>query len=201
MKILIEGYNKSIHKHDNQILIKEKDDELEKINIKIIDDIMIIGRGSVTFDALRLISDNNIPLMSIDYFGKINYILEYPKYENIFLRKKQYEFSENHQGLSISREIIRSKLLNQRFTIRTLNKSKNIDDVKFHENKINESVKTLDKLRFGPMSMYPMQKIRLWVLKEMPQHIIGWQSVKSCLMMLNSIKGSIDFQMILPMQC
>lgn len=201
MKILIEGYNKSIHKRDNQILIKEKDDELEKINIKRIDDITIIGRGSVTFDALRLISDNNIPLMSIDYFGKINYILEYPKYENIFLRKKQYEFSENHQGLSISREIIRSKLLNQRFTIRTLNKSKNIDDVKFHENKINESVKTLDKLRFGPMSMYPMQKIRLWVLKEMLQHIIGWQSVKSCLMMLNSIKGSIDFQMILPMQC
>ena len=72
MKILIEGYNKSIHKRDNQILIKEKDDELEKINIKRIDDITIIGKGSVTFDALRLISDNNIPLMSIDYFGKIN---------------------------------------------------------------------------------------------------------------------------------
>ena len=33
MKILIEGYNKSIHKRDNQLLIKEKDDELEKINI------------------------------------------------------------------------------------------------------------------------------------------------------------------------
>ena len=61
MKILIEDYNKSIHKRDNQILIKEKDDELEKINIKRIDDITIIGKGSVTFDALRLISDNNIP--------------------------------------------------------------------------------------------------------------------------------------------
>ena len=72
MKILIEGYNKSIHKRDNQILIKEKDDKLEKINIIRIDDITIIGKGYVTFDALRLISDNNIPLMSIDYFGKIN---------------------------------------------------------------------------------------------------------------------------------
>ena len=72
MKILIEGYNKSIHKRDNQLLIKEKDDELEKINIKKIDDITIIGKGSITFDALRLISDNNIPLMSMDYFGKVN---------------------------------------------------------------------------------------------------------------------------------
>lgn len=76
MKILIEGYNKSIHKRDNQLLIKEKDDELEKINIKKIDDITIIGKGSITFDALHLISSNNIPLMSIDYFGKVNYILE-----------------------------------------------------------------------------------------------------------------------------
>lgn len=175
MKILIEGYNKSIHKRDNQLLIKEKDEELEKINIKRIDDITIIGKGSVTFDALRLISDNNIPLMSIDYFGKINYILEYPKYENIFLRKEQYRFSENHQGLAISREMIRSKLFNQKSTIRTLNKSKNIDDLRYYENKINESIKSLDKLRFGPMSMCPMQKIRLWGLKEMHQLIIGWQ--------------------------
>ena len=53
-------------------MIKEKDDELEKINIKKIDDITIIGKGSITFDALRLISDNNIPLMSMDYFGKVN---------------------------------------------------------------------------------------------------------------------------------
>ena len=37
MKILIEGYNKSIHKRDNQLLIKEKDDELEKINLNRID--------------------------------------------------------------------------------------------------------------------------------------------------------------------
>ena len=150
MKILIEGYNKSIHKRDNQLLIKEKEEELEKINIKRIEDITIIGKGSVTFDALRIISENNIPLMSIDYFGKINYILEYPQYENIFLRKQQYKFSENHQGLNISREIIKAKLLNQRSTIRTLNKSKNSDDVKFYENKINESIKSLDKLRFGP---------------------------------------------------
>ena len=150
MKILIEGYNKSIHKRDNQLLIKEKDEELEKINIKKIDDITIIGKGSVTFDALRLISDNNIPLMSIDYFGKVNYILEYPKYENIFLKKRQYMFSEDYHGLNISREIIRSKLINQKSTIRTLNKSKNIEDVKFYETKINESIKSLDSLRFGP---------------------------------------------------
>ena len=161
MKILIEGYNKSIHKRDNQLLIKEKDDELEKINIKKIDDITIIGKGSITFDALRLISSNNIPLMSIDYFGKVNYILEYPIYENVFLRKRQYLVSENHQCLSISREMIRSKLINQRSTLRTLNKSKNLDDVKFYESKIDESIKSLNKLRFGPKVDIENAKVKI----------------------------------------
>lgn len=60
MKLIIEGYNKSIHKRDNQILIKENEDELDKINVSKIDDILIIGKGSISFDALRLISKNNI---------------------------------------------------------------------------------------------------------------------------------------------
>lgn len=52
--------------------------------------------------------------------------------------------------MTISCEIIRSKLFNQKSTIRTLNKSKNSDDIKVYENKINESIKSLDNLRFGP---------------------------------------------------
>ena len=71
MKIIIEGYNKSIHKRDNQLLIMEKEIEIDKVNINKIDDITIVGKGLITFDALRLISKNNIPVISIDYFGNI----------------------------------------------------------------------------------------------------------------------------------
>ena len=112
MKLIIEGYNKSIHKRDNQILIKEKDVELDKINVSKIDDILIIGKGSISFDALRLISKNNIKLMSVDYFGNIDYILEYPIYENLYLKKQQYKFSDNNSGLNIAREMIKSKIHN-----------------------------------------------------------------------------------------
>ena len=43
MKIIIEGYNKSIHKRDNQLLIMEKEIEIDKVNINKIDDITIVG--------------------------------------------------------------------------------------------------------------------------------------------------------------
>lgn len=87
MKIIIEGYNKSIHKRDNQLLIMEKEIEIDKVNINKIDDITIVGKGLITFDALRLISKNNIPVISIDYFGNIDYLLEYPM-KLIFLLRK-----------------------------------------------------------------------------------------------------------------
>ena len=103
MKIIIEGYNKSIHKRDNQLLIMEKEIEIDKVNINKIDDITIVGKGLITFDALRLISKNNIPVISIDYFGNIDYLLEYPNETNIFIKKRQYKLSDDYNGLYLAR--------------------------------------------------------------------------------------------------
>ena len=52
MNILIEGFNKSIHKKDNQIVIKEKDIVLDSIKANQISSLVIIGKGYITFDYL-----------------------------------------------------------------------------------------------------------------------------------------------------
>ena len=44
MKLVIEGFNKSIHKKSNRLVIKEKDEEIENIKIQDISDILIIGK-------------------------------------------------------------------------------------------------------------------------------------------------------------
>lgn len=112
MKLILEGYNKSIHKKNNQIIVKENEKTIYKISAKKISDILIIAKGYVTFDALTLISQNNIPLISTNYYGKIEYVLKTPNDENITLRKKQYKTSENYKGTIISKEIIKSKMYN-----------------------------------------------------------------------------------------
>ena len=89
MKLLIEGYNKSIHKKDNQLVIHEKGEILDPIKASKINDITIIGKGYITFDALNLIAKNNIKLISLDYAGKLNYVLESPSQTNVILKKKQ----------------------------------------------------------------------------------------------------------------
>ena len=44
MKLIIEGYNKSIHKKDNQIQIKEKGTEIYKIPVKKIERITLVAK-------------------------------------------------------------------------------------------------------------------------------------------------------------
>ena len=109
MKIIIDGYNKSIHKKDNQIVIHEKDEIIDSIKVNKINDITITGKGHITFDALNLIAENNIKLIAVNPRGEVIYSLHSPHIENILLKKQQYKISENKKGVKISCELIKSK--------------------------------------------------------------------------------------------
>lgn len=146
MKIVIDGYNKSIHKKDNQLSIHEKDEILDSIKASSISDITIVGKGYVTFDALNLIGENNIKLIAVNPRGDITYTLESPDSRNVFLKKQQYLLSENKIGAKISRELIKSKIKNQKGVLKTLNKNKRLKRVSDIRLKMDEYVKQLDDL-------------------------------------------------------
>lgn len=148
MKLIIEGFNKSIHKKGKQIIIKEKEEIIDSINIEKITDITIIGKGQISFDALNLISNYNIKLMSFDYFGHLNYVLESPNQTNVYLKKQQYKLSETCNGFELAKQFILSKLLNQKATLNTLNKNKKFPLVKEMEKLIKEDIIELNNLKF-----------------------------------------------------
>lgn len=149
MKLIIEGYNKSIHKKDNQIVIHEKDEIIDSIRASKIDDITIVGKGHVTFDALDLMAENNIKLISVNPRGELTYTLESPDGSNVYLKKQQYKLSENKIGLIIGRELIKSKIKNQKGTLKTLNKNKRLKRVSNVRMKMDEYVKQLEDLNLN----------------------------------------------------
>ena len=149
MKIVIDGYNKSIHKKDNQIVIHENDEILDSIKASKINDITIIGKGYVTFDALNLMAENNIKLISINPRGELTYTLESPDWRNVALKKKQYQLSENKKGFKICRELIKSKIKNQKGVLKTLNKNKQLKRVANTRLKMDEYIKQLDELNLN----------------------------------------------------
>ena len=146
MKLVIDGYNKSIHKKDNQLVIHEKDEIMDSVKASIVSDITIIGKGYMTFDALNLMADNNIKLIAINPRGQLTYTLESPDWRNVKLRKEQYRLSENKKGLEISKELIRSKMKNQKSTLITLNKNKQLKRVFNHRQKIDECINQLENM-------------------------------------------------------
>lgn len=87
MKLIIDGYNKTLRKKDNQIVVMEKDNEIYRISANKVSDITIMAKGHITFDALNLMAKNNIKLISINYFGQINYIFRVSKSEQYCFKK------------------------------------------------------------------------------------------------------------------
>ena len=149
MKLVIDGYGKSIHKKDNQIVIYEKDKIIDSIRASEINDITIIGKGYITFDALDLMAENNIKVIAINPRGQLTYTLESPDWRNVKLKKEQYNLSENRLGLEISRELIMSKMKNQKATLTTLNKNKQLKRVYSYRSKIDECISKLNQLQLN----------------------------------------------------
>lgn len=161
MKIIIDGFNKSLHKKDNQIVIKQKDEILDSIKASEISTILLTGKGYITMDALNLIAQKNIKLISFDYTGHMNYILESPDSIDVKLKKQQYQLSENTKGIKIAAEIIKSKMHNQKSTLTTLNKRKKIPEVNLARENITSLIKELDSVR---LSNHNIEKVKMQIM-------------------------------------
>ena len=75
MRLIIDGFGKSVTKRDNQIVIRENGEELDYFLPKDLKQIIINGKGAITFDAIELLSDNDVDLIAIDWKGNIKYRL------------------------------------------------------------------------------------------------------------------------------
>ena len=65
------------------------------------------------------------------------------------LKKQQYKLSENRTGLEISKELIISKMKNQKATLTTLNKNRQLKRVLNHRLKIDECITQLFDLNLN----------------------------------------------------
>ena len=74
MRIIVDVYGKTVAKRDNQIVIKENGKEEDYFVIDDISQILITGKGSITFDALALLGEHEVDCVSINWKGHVDYI-------------------------------------------------------------------------------------------------------------------------------
>lgn len=137
MKLIVDGFGKSIAKKDNQIVIKENGVEQDYFRVKDVSQILFTGKGSITFDALKLLGDNNIDCASIDWRGRVNYRLTSPDNKNAVVKKAQYFALLDNKSGYLAKSFISAKIENQKSLLGTLAKSRVEDNDFLIEKRVN----------------------------------------------------------------
>lgn len=150
MRLYIEGFGKSIAKRDNQIVIKEKGKEIDYYLAEDLTQIVIMGKGSITFDALRLLAENDVDCIDIDWKGMLDYRLSPPEKKNVFIKKEQYySLSDKRSGI-LAKAFIKSKIENQKATLGTLAKSRENEILTEQRDKLSQYSSKIDEIPDKP---------------------------------------------------
>lgn len=124
MRIIVDGYGKTVAKRDNQIVIKENGKEEDYFVIDEISQILITGKGSITFDALALLGEHEVDCVSINWNGHVDYMLYAPYRKNAIVRKEQYFALADKRSGHLAKAFIKAKIENQKALLGTLAKSR-----------------------------------------------------------------------------
>lgn len=151
MRLIIDGFNKSVTKRDNQIVIKEDGKEIDYFLPNDLKQIIILGKGAITFDAIALLADANVDLIAIDWKGNIKYRLASKEHNNVQIRKQQYLSLNDVRSGYLAKKFIESKIKNQRSTVGALSRARGgVEYLDVQKDKLNNLSKALNDIKLRP---------------------------------------------------
>ena len=151
MRLIIDGFNKSITKRDNQIVIKEEGKEVDYFLPKDLKQIIILGKGAITFDAIALLAESDVDLIAIDWRGNIKYRLASKDHNNVQIRKQQYQSLNDSRSGYLAKKFIESKIKNQKATLGALSRARGgVEFLELQKNKLGNLVNAIYDIKNRP---------------------------------------------------
>ena len=112
--IYILSYIGKLGKRDETLIFSKPDGTVQVLFPFKIKQLLLVGKISISGDALRMLTKHRIPVSFISTNGYFNARLTYSSEKNVFLRQKQYRIMDNpEQALKIAQTIISGKIKNQ----------------------------------------------------------------------------------------
>ena len=121
-RLVVDGYGRVICRHGNQIIVKEGGRVLHRVTPENLRQIVIVGRGLITFDAMRLLGMHGVDVIAIDKRGRIITRLSSGMMRTVRTRREQYKAYEDYRSGHLSKQFIYAKLRNQCAVLGTLAK-------------------------------------------------------------------------------
>lgn len=156
MRLIVDGYGKSLGKRDNQIVIRENGHEVDYFLAEDLSQVIITGKGSVSFDALQLLARHQVDMVVLNWTGDVIYRLSPPEIRNVQARREQFLGYDDERSGFLSKEFIRAKLENQKSVLGSIAKHREDDnpiygDLLKFKSKISEYIERLMRVETRPV--------------------------------------------------
>lgn len=141
---IISDYGK-LGKHDDTLVFTNKDGERVVIFPYKTEMLVLVGRVSISADALCLLARHKIQPVLVSKKGEFNGKLVFGEGKNVFLRQKQYNLlSDGKASLEVARSIVTGKIRNSLSFIQRIKRNRNENDEEATA-RIDEAVSALKK--------------------------------------------------------
>ncbi len=131
--------------------------------------VVLDSDGSISLDVIKWLSRQQIPLVLLDWQGKIVSVLGDGTAYDPALREAQVAASTNGLGLRIAKQLIRDKLIGSQLTLRTLRKTL------AREAALSKLEAVLDELQTMPLES--IEELRLLEARGALAYFTCWQSI------------------------
>ncbi len=127
-RLIVDGFGKIIGRKSETIIIKEKGKTLEVISPQDLRQVIISGKGSISFDAIRLLAKHGVDILFLSTQGDVEAWLSYPEMRTVNTRRMQYSCYETPKSGHIAKQIVTAKLTNQAALLGTWAKNRKLSD-------------------------------------------------------------------------
>lgn len=123
-RLVIDGYGKFVGKKSGRIVVREKGNTLHHAKVGDLRQVVISGKGSISFDALELLGAHGVDLIVVDWKGDVTARLASREMRTVQTRREQYYAYRDERGGSLAKQFVVAKMRNQYATLGTLAKSR-----------------------------------------------------------------------------
>jgi len=123
-RLVIDGFGKFVGKKSGRIVVKEKGKTLHHAKVEDLRQVVISGKGGISFDALELLGAHGVDLIVVDWKGEVTARLASREMRTVQTRREQYYAYRDERSGVLAKQFVLAKMKNQYATLGTLAKSR-----------------------------------------------------------------------------
>jgi CRISPR-associated protein Cas1 len=123
-RLVVDGFGKFIKREGDQIVVTEKGKVVHRDLAEDLRQVVVIGGGGISFDAMELLGECGVDLIKVDWKGEVVCRLSSSLMRTVQTRREQYAAYNDKRGGHLSIAFIYGKVKNQYALLGTLAKAR-----------------------------------------------------------------------------